>query len=85
MQDQEPPNYDLDSETLTLIEVALNCLVQLSEAQLDEEAAQNLLAIADELAVRFNISRSEIEETLHGDEVIYKPKGGLFKDEEDED
>lgn len=84
MEDQEPtPNYTLDLDTQELVEVALNCMVQLSSAQIDEEAAENLLLIADEIALRFNITRSEIIEEQHGDEIIYKPKGGLFNDEDE--
>ena len=81
----DKPTYDLDEDTLSLVEVALNCLVQLSEAQLDEAAASNLLVIAEELADRFSIPRTEIVEEKHGDEIIYKPKGGLFSDDDDED
>ena len=79
------PNYELDDETLSLIEVALNCLVQLSEAQIEDSAAENLVLIADEIAARFNITRTDLVEEQHGDEIIYKPRGGIFNDEEDEE
>ena len=78
---EETPKYDLDNDTQDLIEVALNCMVQLSSAQLDDTAAENLILIADEIALRFNITRTDIIEEQHGDEIIYKPKGGLFNDE----
>lgn len=79
------PIYNLDEDTQNLIEVALNCMVQLSEAQLEENAKENLLLICDEIALRFGIARMEVLEELHGDEVIYKPRGGIFNDEEDAD
>ena len=78
---EETPKYDLDNDTQDLIEVALNCMVQLSSAQLDDTAAENLILIADEIALRFNITRTDIIEEQHGDEIIYKPKGGLFNDD----
>jgi len=77
--------YTVDEDTQNLIEIALNCLVQLSEAQLDEAAAANLITIADALAERFNITRTDLEEQHHGDEIIYKPRGGVFGDDEDVD
>jgi len=79
---EQAPNYTLDDDTLALIEVALNCMVQLSAAQIEDEASENLILIADEIAMRFNITRSEIIEEKHGDEIIYKPKGGLFNDDD---
>lgn len=78
---EETPKYDIDDDTQDLIEVALNCMVQLSSAQLDDTAAENLILIADEIALRFNITRTDIIEEQHGDEIIYKPKGGLFNDD----
>jgi len=82
MSDDRPP-YIVDDATIELLEVALNCMVQLGEAQLDEEARDNLLVIAEELAKRFNISYIDVEETDQG-EVIYKPKGGIFPGDHDD-
>ena len=76
-------SYILDEETEKLIEVALNCMVQLADAQILEQARDDLLLCADELARVFNITAQEVIEQHHGDEIIYKPKGGLFDDEED--
>lgn len=83
------PVYSVDEDTLELLEAALNCLVTLSESQLDETAAMGLIGIADALADRFNINRHELEETTFrtddGDEeIIYKPRGGVMNDEDDE-
>jgi hypothetical protein len=77
------PIYNLDEDTQNLIEVALNCMVQLSEAQIEETAKENLLIICDEIALRFGIARMEVVEELHGDEVIYKPRGGIFNDDDE--
>lgn len=85
MSDKPITTYILDDETLSLVEVALNCMVQLSEAQVDETSAENLIAIADALAERFNITPTVLEEEHHGDEIIYKPKGGIFRDEDEEE
>ena len=91
---EEFPIYNIDEDTQALLEAALNCLVSLSEAQIDENSAQGILGIADSLAVRFAISRIEVEQEVHSadgvDEVIYKPKNSIFKsklldDDEDAD
>jgi hypothetical protein len=86
----ESPVYIVDGETQTLIETALNCLVTLSECQVDPSAGDALLAIADELADRFGIDRTEVVETVHttedGDEIIYRPAGGsILPDPEDDE
>ena len=58
-------------------------MVSLSEAQISEDAAQNILSIADALAIRFDINRIEVEQEVHTedgvDEVIYRPKNSIFK------
>ena len=77
------PKYELDEETQSLIEVALNCLVQLSEAQIEQEAGENLVLIANEIAERFGITRIDVLEEQHDGETILKPKGGIFGDEDD--
>ena len=81
--------YDVDDETRSLIETALNCMVTLADAQITEEAKQGLLAITDALAQRFAINAVELVEEIHsteeGEEIIYKPKGGIFQDRDDGD
>ena len=78
-----PPSYVLDDDTMSLVEIALNCMITLSDAQLDDDARENLVVIADELANRFNLVSMEVEEAASNDstEIIYKPKGGLFEDD----
>jgi hypothetical protein len=76
--------YEVDDETRNLIEAACNCMVSLAEAQIDPEAAANLMAMADALADRFAINAIELEQHHHstddGEETILAPKGGLFPD-----
>lgn len=87
--EQAVPVYNVDEDTRALLEAALNCLVSLSEAQIAEESAENVIAIADALALRFAISRMEVEQEIHpteeGDEVIYRPKNSIFKSSELDD
>lgn len=86
--EHELPEYEVDAETRSLIEVALNCLVSLSEAQINEEAAESLVAIADNLAARFGIGRldSEVHTTDDGtEEIIFKPQKGLFSTDLEDD
>ena len=77
------PVYNVDEQTRDLIEAALNCLISLSEAQISEESSEGILGIADSLAVRFGISRIEVEQEVHttdeGSELIYRPKDSIFK------
>lgn len=79
--------YDVDDETRQLIETACNCIIALSEAQLQEESKIGLVAIADALAERFAIDAIELEEHHHqteeGEEVLLAPKGGVFPDPEE--
>lgn len=79
--------YSLDENTHSLIEIACNCLITLSEAQMDEASADSLIAIADALAERFSISRlsQEIHQTEDGEsEIIFKPDTALFPEEPEE-
>ena len=79
----ESPQYELDDETQSLVEVALNCLMTLADAQLDEDARLNLVTIGDALADAFGIVQLELEQdTTDSGEVIYKPKGGIFPNED---
>lgn len=81
--------YEVDEDTRLLVETACNCLVTLAEAQISEEAKENLITVADALAERFAISTMELEErhyqTEEGEEIILAPKGGsIFRDRDDD-
>ena len=60
-------------------------MVQLADAQILEQARDDLMVCADELARVFNIPHVDVVEQHHGDEIIYKPRKGIFGDEEEED
>ena len=83
MTEPQDNSYVLDDETQKLIEIALNCIVSLADAQMLEQARDDLLVCADELARVFNVPHIDVVESHHGDEIIYKPRKGLFDDEED--
>jgi len=85
MTEPQDNSYVLDDETLKLIEIALNCMVSLADAQMLEQAREDLLLCADELARVFNVPHIDVVESHHGDEIIYKPRKGIFGDEEEED
>lgn len=77
---------NIDADTIALIEVALNCMNTLADAQMLEQSRDDLLTIADELGFRFGIAALELEDTGEVDEQgekIYKPLGGVFNDEDD--
>ena len=74
--------YILDDDTTYLIESALNCMITLADAQVDEASKDNLELIADEIANRFGINSYKVVETVHTsddgeEEVIYSPLDGL--------
>ena len=83
MTEPQDNSYVLDDETQKLIEIALNCMVSLADAQMLEQAREDLLVCADELARVFNIPHVDVVESLHENEIIYKPRGGVFGDEPD--
>ena len=79
---------NIDSDTLQLIEVALNCMNTLADAQLLEQGRDDLITIADELGFRFGMAALQLEDTGEQDadgEKIYKPLGGVFNDEDADD
>ena len=86
LEDEEPGfegTYIVDDDTLRLLEVVVGMIHMLGNTQVDELARENCHVIADELAHRFGVTEDEIlvEEIIHGDEVLYKPRGGVMGDE----
>jgi len=86
----ETPVYIVDDDTEELLMTALNCMITLADAQIDPISGDSLVAIADEIALRFAINRFEVEETIHTDdngveEIIFKPKGGILPDADTEE
>lgn len=79
--------YQLDDQTREYLEVALNCVVSVADAQIDDVSHQGLIVIAETLADTFGIPRyqAEVHNTEDGEEVIYRPPSDLFKDPDQDD
>lgn len=90
--------YTIDDETREMVEAALNCMMVVADAQINEDAADALVLIADTLADRFGVEK--IDQEVHdgvdenGDpvtvirEVRRQPKFKLsdyWRDDDDED
>lgn len=75
--------YVVDEDTARLLEVVVGMIHMLGNTQVDEQARDNCYVIAQELSERFGVpdDSMEVEEIIHGDEILYKPKGGVFGDE----
>jgi hypothetical protein len=80
--------YETDEDTLHLLEVALNCMVTVAEAQMSEENAEAMMLLADELADRFGIEKVDTEVLEGQDEdgnditiirEVKASKGPVFK------
>ena len=87
---EQSPVYILDDDTTYLIESALNCMITLADAQVDEASKDNLELIADEIANRLGINSYKAVETVHTsddgeEEVIYSPLDGLGLGDDTED
>jgi hypothetical protein len=81
--------YIVDDETMDLLQTVISVTRMAASVQVNEDARENLDIIASALAERFGIEDSMIvEEQIHttdeGEEIIYKPKGGVFGDEPEE-
>lgn len=78
--------YVIDDDTADLLGTAVGIIQMTATLQMGEEHRENLMIIADEIAARFAIDRDSItvEEVIHGDEILYKPRGGVMGDEEPE-
>lgn len=78
--------YIVDDDTQRLLEVVIGMIHMLSQTQMEENARENCAIIADELAERFAVSGNdiEVEEIIHGDEILYKPRGGVMGDDKPE-
>ena len=82
--------YIVDEDTASLIATVVGVTRMAALAQINEEARENLEIIAEALADRFGIESSMVvEELVHNDpetgeeEILYKPRGGLFGDDEE--
>ena len=68
MTDTPPRRYNLDTDTEELVETVLNIVTQVAELQYDEAAQEALYVIAETLADRFDIQRTEVEVSEGEDE-----------------
>ena len=88
---QEPEQFEgsyvVDEDTEALLNVVVGMLRMLAQTQVDENARENCFIIAQELADRFVLEGEdiEVEEIIHGDEILYRPRGGVMGDEEPEE
>lgn len=72
------PIYDVDKQTLLLLESCLNLAAQTAQLQVSEDSAENIYAITDSLANRFNIETRMYQVEGEADEdrtiTVYKGK-----------
>ena len=76
-KENDNPTYDVDRTTLLLIESCLNLAAQTAQLQISEDAAENIYAITDSLAQRFQIETRVYEVTDSEDArsiTVYKGK-----------
>ena len=71
------PVYDVDKQTLLLLESCLNLAAQTAQLQVSEDSAENIYAITDSLAQRFNIETRmyQVEGEADEDRTITVYKG----------
>ena len=88
---EEPPEgppeggfYVVDDETQELLEAAVALIGSLINAQVNDEARNNLRTIADEIAVRFGMDSFDVEEVEYDGEYMLRPLGGVIPDPESE-
>lgn len=61
MADENPPVYEIDSETRELLMDSLNWMLQFADCQINDEAGLKIQAAAEELAIRFDLPVQKIE------------------------
>ncbi len=79
--------YIVDDDTARLLEVVIGMVHMLATTQMEQTSRENCQIIAEELAERFALALEgdiEVEEIIHGDEILYKPRGGVMGDDKPE-
>jgi len=61
MSNEEPPIYEVDSETRDILISTINWILQFADVQLNEESGLKVQAAAEELAIRFDLPVQKIE------------------------
>jgi len=64
------PIYDVDRETQKLLEACLNLAAQTAQMQISEEGAEDIFAITDSIASRFNIETRIVEIEDERDDTV---------------
>ncbi len=61
MSNKEPPVYTVDEETKQYLMDALNWILTFADSQIDDDAGLKVQAVAEELAIRFDLPVQKIE------------------------
>lgn len=61
MSNTEPPVYTVDEETKQYLMDGLNWILTFADSQIDDDAGLKVQAVAEELAIRFDLPVQKIE------------------------
>lgn len=61
MSNTEPPVYTVDEETKQYLMDGLNWILTFADSQIDDDAGLKIQAVAEELAIRFDLPVQKIE------------------------
>lgn len=61
MSTTEPPVYQIDEETREYLMDGLNWILTFADSQIDDDAGLKIQAVAEELAIRFDLPVQKIE------------------------
>lgn len=67
MSNEEPPVYTIDEETREYLMDGLNWMLTFADCQVDDNAGLKIQAVAEEIAIRFDLPVQKIEITQDED------------------
>jgi queuine/archaeosine tRNA-ribosyltransferase len=67
MSNDEPPVYPLDDETREYLMDGLNWMLTFADCQINDDAGLKIQAVAEEIAIRFDLPIQKIEITKDED------------------
>lgn len=67
MSNEEPPVYEIDEDTREYLMDGLNWILQFADIQINDDAGLKIQAVAEELAIRFDLPVQKIEITQDDD------------------
>lgn len=67
MSNEEPPVYTLDDETREYLMDGLNWMLTFADCQINDDAGLKIQAVAEEIAIRFDLPVQKIEITQDED------------------